>query len=62
MVHTDRFFRLPLTVVEHRYARSYQSVDRDQLEYCERAADLQRHLYQLRLHRLPRRTPIFCAI
>ena len=57
----NRIFRLPLTVVEHRYARSHQCLDRDQLEYCVLAADLQRHLYQLHLHRLPRRTPILCA-
>ena len=57
----DRLFRLPLTVFENRYARSHQCLDRDKLEYCELAADLQLHLYQLRLHRLPRPTPIFCA-
>lgn len=47
-VHINRLPRLPMTVIEHQYARDHQSLDRDQLEYCDLAADRQqRRSYEL---------------
>ena len=64
-VHMNRLPRLPLTVLEHPYARGHQSLDRDQLEYCDLAADRQRRAYelvreqhQLRVSRTERRNSV----
>ena len=46
-VHMNRLTRLPMTVLEHPYARGHQSFHRDQLEYCDLAADRQRRSYDL---------------
>ena len=43
----NRLPRLFLTMFEHRYARGHQSLTRDLLEYCDRAADRQRRAYAL---------------
>ncbi len=46
-VHMNRLPRLPLTVIERQYARGHQSLDRDQVEYCDLAADRQRRSYAM---------------
>lgn len=46
-VHMNRLPRLPMTVLEHPDARGHQSLHRDQLEYCDLAADRQRRSYDL---------------
>lgn len=46
-VHMSHLPRLSMTVVEHQLARGHQSLDRDELEYCNLAADLQRRSYEL---------------
>ncbi|CAB1104650.1 unnamed protein product [Ectocarpus sp. CCAP 1310/34] len=46
-VHINRLPRMPMTVFEHPYARGHQSLHRDQLEYCDLAADRQRRSYDL---------------
>ncbi len=46
-VHMNRLPRLPMTVIEHQYARGHQSLDRDQVEYCDLAADRQRRSYDM---------------
>ena len=42
-----RLPRFPLTVFDNIYARGHQSLARDQLEYCNLAADRQRRSYEL---------------
>ena len=46
-VHMNRLPRLSLTIFEQHYARGHQSLARDQLEYCDLAADRQRRAYAL---------------
>ena len=46
-VHMNRLPHLPLAIFEQHYARGYQSLARDQLEYCDLAADRQRRSYAL---------------
>ena len=46
-VHMNRPPRLPLSVFERPYAGGHQSLDRDQLEYVDLAADRQRRSYAL---------------
>ena len=41
-----RVNRLP-RVIEHQYARRHQSLDRDQFEYCDSAADRQRRSHEM---------------
>ena len=43
----NRLPRLQLTIFEQRYAQGHQSLARDQLEYCDLAADRQRRAYAL---------------
>ena len=45
-VHMSRRPRLPWTVLEHPYTRGHRSLDRDQFEYCDLAADRQRRAYE----------------
>ena len=46
-VHMNGLPRLPMTVFEQQYARGHQSLDRDQLEYCDLAADRQSRSHEL---------------
>ena len=46
-IHLGRLPRLPLTVIERRGACGHQSLERDQLEYCDLARDRQRLAYRL---------------
>jgi hypothetical protein len=46
-VHMARLPRFPLTVFDNIYARGHQSLARDQLEYCNLAAERQRRSYEL---------------
>ena len=43
-VHIGRLPRLPLTVFDRSYGSDHQSLDRDQLAYCDLARDRQRRL------------------
>lgn len=54
-VHINRLPRLPMTVIEHRYARGYRSLPRAHFEYHDLAADCQRRAYELirEQHKLP---------
>ena len=46
-VHMARLPRYPLTVFDNIYARRHQSLARNQLEYCNLAADRQKRAYDL---------------
>ena len=46
-VHLGRFPRLPLTIIEQKGACGHQSLERDQLEYCDLARERQRLAYRL---------------
>ena len=53
-VHMNCLPRLPLAIFEIYYARGCQGLARDQLEYCDLAADRQRCVYALvREHAIP---------
>ena len=45
-VHIGRLPRLPLTVFDRSYGSGHQSLDRDQLDYCDLARDRQRRAYE----------------
>ena len=46
-IHMGRIPRLPLSVFDHPSVGGHQSLDRDQLEYCNLAVDRQRRAYDL---------------
>ena len=46
-VHIGRLPRLPLSLFDHPAVGGHQSLDRDQLAYCNLAVDRQRHAYDL---------------
>ena len=46
-VHLGRLLRLRLTVIERQGASDHQSLQRDQLDYCDLARERQRLSYQL---------------
>ena len=46
-VHIGRLPRLPLTIFERSYGNGHQSLDRDQLAYCDLARDRQRRAYEI---------------
>ena len=46
-VHIGRLLRLPLTVFDRSYGSCHQSLDRDQLAYCDLARDRQRRAYEI---------------
>ena len=46
-MHMNCLPHLPLTIVEHRYARGHQRLTRDRLERCDLAADRQWRAYAL---------------
>ena len=46
-IHMGRIPRLPLSVFDHPTVGGHQSLDRDQLEYCNLAVDRQRRAYDL---------------
>ena len=46
-VHIGRLPRLPLTVFERSYDSAHQSLDCDQLAYCDLARDRQRRAYEI---------------
>ena len=46
-VHIGRLLRLPLTVFDRSYGSAHQSLDRDQLAYCDLARDRQQRAYAI---------------
>ena len=46
-VHIGRLLRLPLTVFDRSYGSAHQSLDRDQLAYCDLARDRQQRTYAI---------------
>ena len=46
-VHLGRLPRLPLTVFDLLYGGAHQSLDRDQLAYCDLARERQQQAYEL---------------
>ena len=46
-VHMGRLPRLPLTVFDRSYGGMHQSLDRDQLTYCDLARERQQRVYEL---------------
>ena len=45
--HIRRLPRLPLTIVDRSYGSAHQSLDRDQLAYCDLARDRQQRAYEI---------------
>ena len=47
VVHLGRLPRLPITVFDRSYGGAHQSLDRDQLAYCDLARERQQRAYEL---------------